>query len=141
MSSDQRAEGERWIRQADQDMADAALAREHSRYNLACFMCQQSAEKAVKGFLYSRGAEDVWGHSLADLCEDAKLFEMLFDVLKSRAIFLDKHYHMTRYPSYLPGGIPSEAFDDLEAEWALQLAQEVVTFVKERMAEFQEEGH
>ena len=77
----------------------------------------------MKGFLYSRGAEDVWGHSLADLCEDAKIFEMLFDVLKVRAIYLDKYYNLTRYPNYLPGGIPADVFDDLETERALELAE------------------
>ena len=85
MMPNRRAEGDRWLRQADSDLSDAQLARENQRYNLGCFLAQQSGEKALKGFLYSRGAEDVWGHSLADLCEDAKVFEMLFDVLKSRA--------------------------------------------------------
>ena len=135
MMPNRRAEGDRWLRQADSDLSDAQLAREHQRYNLGCFLAQQSGEKALKGFLYSRGAEDVWGHSLADLCEDAKVFEMLFDVLKSRAIYLDKYYNLTRYPNYLPGGIPSDAFDDLEAERAIELATEVLTFVRERLAE------
>ena len=135
MMPNRRAEGDRWLRQADSDLSDAQLARENQRYNLGCFLAQQSGEKALKGFLYSRGAEDVWGHSLADLCEDAKVFEMLFDVLKSRAIYLDKYYNLTRYPNYLPGGIPSDAFDDLEAERAIELATEVLTFVRERLAE------
>ena len=91
--------------------------------------------KGDEGFLYARGAEDVWGHSLADLCEDAKIFEMLFDVLKVRAIYLDKYYNLTRYPNYLPGGIPADVFDDLETERALELANEVLTFVRERLAE------
>ena len=135
MMPNRRAEGDRWLRQASRDLSDAHLARERQRYNLGCFLAQQSGEKALKGFLYSRGAEDVWGHSLADLCEDAKVFEMLFDVLKSRAIYLDKYYNLTRYPNYLPGGIPSDAFDDLEAERAIELAAEVLTFVQERLAE------
>ena len=135
MMPNRRAEGDRWLRQASRDLLDAHLARERQRYNLGCFLAQQSGEKALKGFLYSRGAEDVWGHSLADLCEDAKVFEMLFDVLKSRAIYLDKYYNLTRYPNYLPGGIPSDAFDDLEAERAIELAEEVLTFVQERLAE------
>ena len=135
MMPNRRAEGDRWLRQASRDLSDAHLARERQRYNLGCFLAQQSGEKALKGFLYSRGAEDVWGHSLADLCEDAKVFEMLFDVLKSRAIYLDKYYNLTRYPNYLPGGIPSDAFDDLEAERAIELAEEVLIFVQERLAE------
>ena len=132
---DHLAEGARWLRQARQDMDDAAFLREGSRFNMACFMGQQAAEKAVKAYLYHRGVEDVWGHSLADLCEDAKVFEMLFDVLKPRAIYLDKYYNLTRYPNYLPGGIPADIFDDLESERAIELATEVLTFVRERLAE------
>ena len=135
MANDRRSDADRWLRQSKQDLSDAHFAREGQRYNLSCFMAQQSGEKAVKGYLYSRGAEDVWGHSLADLCEDAKIFEMLFDVLKPRAIFLDKYYNLTRYPNYLPGGIPGDVFDDLEAERAIELAQEVVRFVEERINE------
>ena len=135
MTVSRKAEGDRWLRQAERDMQDAALARQHERYNLACFLSQQAGEKALKGFLYARGAEDVWGHSLADLCEDAKALEMLFDVLKPRAIYLDKYYNLTRYPNYLPGGIPADVFDDLEAERALELAGETLSFVRERLAE------
>ncbi len=67
------AEGARWLRQARQDLLDADYSREGNRFNLACFLGQQAAEKALKAFLYHRGAEDVWSHSLIDLCEDAKL--------------------------------------------------------------------
>jgi HEPN domain-containing protein len=83
--------------------------------------------------LYFRGAEDVWGHSLSDLCEDAKLFEMFFDTIKSEARQLDKYFEMTRYPSYLPGGTPSEAFEEADSIRALELSELVVSFVKERV--------
>ncbi len=130
---DNLAEGARWLRQAEQDLRDAEFNREGERYNLVCFLCQQAAEKAVKAYLYHRGAEDVWGHSLTDLCEDAKIFEMFFDTVKSEARQLDKYYEITRYPGYLPGGISSEAFDDMDAERALYLGNIVVDFVKERL--------
>ena len=130
---DSIAEGARWLRQAEQDLDDADYAREGSRFNVACFLGQQAGEKAVKAFLYRRGAEDVWGHSLTDLCEDAKLFDMFFDTIKSEARQLDKYYEITRYPSYLPTGIPSEAFDRIDADRAIELAQMVVEFVRERV--------
>jgi HEPN domain-containing protein len=130
---DHKSEGARWLRQARQDMEDADFLREGKRFNLACFMGQQAAEKAVKAFLYYRGAEDVWGHSLIDLCEDAKLFEMFFDVIKGEARQLDKYFEITRYPGYLPSGIPSEAFDVIDADRSIELAQMVVDFVGERV--------
>ena len=130
---DYLAEGARWLRQAVQDLEDADFSRDGGRFNLACFLGQQAAEKAVKAYLYHRRVEDVWGHSLIDLCEDAKLFDMMFDTIKSIARQLDKYFEMTRYPSYLPGGIPSEAFDRVDADRSIELSQQVVDFVKGRI--------
>lgn len=133
MPTNHRAEAARWLRQAQQDLLDAQFNRAGGRHNLACFLCQQAAEKALKAYLYHRGAEDVWGHSLIDLCEDAKIFEMFFDTIKSEARQLDKYHEITRYPGYLPGGISSDAFDDNDSERALYLGGVVVDFVKERL--------
>ena len=127
------AEGARWFRQAQQDLDDANFVREGSRFNLACFLGQQAAEKALKAYLYHRGAEDVWSHSLIDLCEDAKIFDMFFDTVKDEARQLDKYYEITRYPTFLPSGIPSEAFDCIDADRSIELAQGVVEFVRERL--------
>jgi HEPN domain-containing protein len=127
------AEAVRWLKQAQQDLEDAEFTRDGSRFNLACFLGQQAAEKAVKAYLYHRGAEDVWGHSLTDLCEDAKIFDMFFDTIKSEARQLDKYYYITRYPEFLPGGIPAEAFDRVDADRAIELSQIVVEFVRERV--------
>lgn len=135
MSPDPKAEGARWIRQAEQDLSDAQFLKEGKRHNVACFMGQQAGEKAVKAYLYHQGAEDVWGNALADLCEDAKLLNMMFDVIKSMAILLDKYHDVTRYPHLLPGGIPSEAYDAEDSERAIYLAQEVISFVKVQMVE------
>ena len=130
---DYLAEAARWLRQSLQDLDDADFTRSGGRYNLACFLGQQAAEKAVKAFLYHRRVEDVWSHSLVDLCEDAKLFDMMFDIIKSEARQLDKYYEITRYPGFLPGGIPSEAFDSVDADRSIELATQVVDFVKERI--------
>ncbi len=130
---DYLAEAARWLRQALQDLDDADFAREGARFNLACFLGQQAAEKSVKAFLYHRRVEDIWSHSLVDLCEDAKLFDMMFDILKSDARQLDKYYEITRYPGFLPGGIPSEAFDRVDTDRSIQLSKMVVDFVKERI--------
>ena len=130
---DNAKEGARWLRQAHQDLDDAAFTLEGGRFNIACFLGQQAAEKAVKGYLYHRGAENVWGHSLIDLCEDAKLFDLFFDVIKSEARQLDKYFEITRYPNFLPAGIPSEAFDKDDADRSIDLATQVVAFVDERM--------
>ena len=133
MTMDHGNEGHRWLRQADRDLEDARFLSEGKRYNLSCFVAHQAGEKAVKAYLYYKGAEDVWGVSLSDLCEDAKMFDMMFDVLKSVAVLLDKHYTITRYPDALPGGIPSDVYDEHDSERAILVAEEVLKFVKERV--------
>jgi HEPN domain-containing protein len=131
---DYLAEGARWLRQAERDLEDAQFLRDNGRHNLACFQGQQAAEKALKAYLYHKRVEDVWGHSLLDLCEDAKLFDMMFDIVKSDARQLDKYHYITRYPEFLPSGTSFEAFDEIDADRSIELSAEVVGFVKERMA-------
>ena len=130
---DYKSEATRWLRQAEQDLIDASYNRDGARFNISCFLCQQASEKAIKAFLYFKEAEDIWGHSLIDLCEDAKIFDMFFDTIKSEARQLDKYYELTRYPEFLPGGICSEAFDANDANRAYELSSFVVEFVKERI--------
>jgi HEPN domain-containing protein len=125
-------EGRRWLLQAEQDLDDAQFNLTGKRYNVACFLAQQSAEKALKAYLFSKGAEEVWGHSVAELCKDARTFDPEFGQLETAAGPLDKYYIPTRYPNALPGGIPSKAYDENDAKSAIRLAKEVIDFVKSR---------
>ena len=123
----------RWLQQAEHDLESAKIVIGNQLYNWTCFMCHQSSEKALTAFLYSNKAEDVWGHSLADLCEDAKHFDSSFEMIKTVAILLDKYYFTTRYPSYLPGGTSIDMFSEKEALTAIELSKEVIAFVKGRL--------
>ncbi len=126
-------EAARWLEQSRRDLDDAEFARDGERYNLACFLSQQAAEKALKAFIYSQGAEAVWGHSVAELCSDAARFDPVFLELKRTAGSLDAYYIPTRYPNGLPGGIPAEAFIKENAESAIGLARSVIETVATRM--------
>ncbi len=127
------AESTRWRAQARHDLDDAAFAAQNDRHALACFLAQQAAEKAVAAFLFAKGADAVWGHALADLCEDAITLDPSFDLIKSVAILLDKYHTTTRYPTALPGGVPHDAFDATDAARALEIAGDVLGFVEQRL--------
>jgi HEPN domain-containing protein len=116
-------EGTRWLAQAraDIDAADHLIAGRH--FNVACFLAQQAAEKTLKGYLFYRGAAEVWGHSAAELCEKCAEMESAFRDLVGPVSLLDKYYIPTRYPNGLPGGIPKDAFDKVEAERAVGIAR------------------
>lgn len=124
-----------WLAQARHDLTAARANAEDGRHALACFLSHQAAEKAVAGFLYARGSEQVWGHALADLCEDALAFDQSFDLVKSIAVLLDKHYLGARYPESLPGGIPAETYEQTDSERAVEIASDVVEAVEQRLVE------
>ncbi|MBW2139219.1 MAG: HEPN domain-containing protein [Deltaproteobacteria bacterium] len=123
-------EAERWLLQAKKDLDDAAYLMKGSRFNTACFLAQQAAEKALKAFLYNADMELVWGHSVAELCHDASLIETSFEALKKEIAILDQYYIPTRYPNGLPGGVPYEAYDIEDAQKAIRLATKVIDHVK-----------
>lgn len=128
-----RSKSERWLEQAIHDLEDARFNLSGGRYNVACFLAQQAAEKALKAFLLKKGADEVWGHSIADLCEDAKNFDPSFAKIEREIVLLDKYYLPTRYPDALPGGIPSYAFDEEDAKRAITISEKAINFVKERL--------
>lgn len=70
MKPDLKGEAKRWFLQAVQDLDDAEFIFSGKRYNVACFLAQQAAEKVLKAYLFAIGAEEVWGHSVADLSRD-----------------------------------------------------------------------
>ena len=123
-----------WLRQSEHDLADAHLVADAGRHALACFLSHQAAEKAVTAYLFARGAERVWGHALADLCEDALALDPSFDLIKTVAVLLDKHHLGSRYPTTLPGGVPSEVYEPTDSARALEVASDVRRFVDERLA-------
>ena len=53
MRLEPKEEGMRWLLQARQDLDDAKYCFQGKRFNLACFLSQQAAEKAVKAFIYA----------------------------------------------------------------------------------------
>ena len=131
MRPDPREEGRRWLRQARQDMDDTRYNQTGGRYHLACFLAQQAAEKALKGYLYAQGEERVWGHSVAELARQSAEYDPGFETLIGVGGGLDRHYIPTRYPNGLPGGIPAEAFDADDAEKAIRQAQRIIRQVVE----------
>jgi len=125
-------EGRRWLLQAERDLDDAEFSLSGERYNLACFLAQQASEKALKAFLYAKGEERVFGHSVAELLKRAMEHDESFEECKSASV-LDKYYIPTRYPNGLPGGVPYEAFDEVDAKRAIELAKSVIENVKKKL--------
>ena len=120
MSEDRNgAEARRWLLQALHDRDAARLTRAHGFFEHACFVAQQSAEKALKAFLYARGQGPVLGHSTLALAGDATALEPAFAALADACRRLDQLYIGTRYPNGLPDGVPHDFYDRGLADQAL----------------------
>lgn len=130
---DPRAEADRWLDQARNDLAFARYALEGSFFHQACFNAQQAAEKALKALHYAQGARTVLGHSvvgpLARLATPAPELEALRDA----AAELDLYYIPSRYPNGLVEGTPHAAFTRSQAERGLAAARSILAAVESRL--------
>ena len=123
---DSRAEAERWLRQAEHDLAFGRVALKERFFSQACFVAQQTGEKALKAIAYAQGERVVIGHSLVEL---ASRLQDRVSALRGRredAGILDQYYVPTRYPNGLAGGVPFEAFGEAQAVAALTAAERFV---------------
>jgi len=121
------SEAQRWLKQALHDRDAARLNREHGFHEHACFLAQQSAEKALKAFLYARGQGPVLGHSTLALAQEAAALAADFAQLEARCRRLDQLYIPTRYPNGLPDGVPHDFYDGGLSEQALADLDVVIT--------------
>jgi HEPN domain-containing protein len=128
-------EGKRWLEQAEEDLKWAKDLAERGGYHIACFLAQQVGEKALKAFLYAKGEEMVVGHSIERLCQRASSWEAKFGEHAKRWPILDGYYVPTRYPNSLPDSIPARVYTQDAAKEAVRLAEEIVSFVRDRIKE------
>lgn len=133
MKKTDREEGLRWLEQAEADFKGASVLFDNHIYHLTCFISQQTAEKALKAYLYFRGEDIVTGHSVAALCSWCGEHNKDFSSIRDEIAILDGYYIPTRYPNGLPDGIPANIYTRKPAAEALSLAKLVIDFVKERI--------
>ena len=66
-----------------------------------CYLCQQSAEKYLKAFIFSNDIEPEKTHDLKDLLDVCIKFNAEFSVLLAKATMLTDYAVMPRYPNEL----------------------------------------
>lgn len=126
-------EGRRWLEQAQSDLQVAKWNEQGNYHSAACFWAQQTAERALKAFLYFRGKRRVIGHSVHELAKQCARLDSDFAPLIKETGQLDRYYIPTRYPNGLPGGVPAQMYQAKEAQEALELAEKTVTLVATKM--------
>lgn len=125
---DSAAEARRWWLQAENDLAFARVALRERFFAQACFVAQQTAEKAVKAIAYGLGERAVLGHSIVVLIDRYGDRVAGLPELRRDAGILDQYYVPARYPNGLPGGVPFETFDDPQAAAAVDAAERFLQF-------------
>jgi HEPN domain-containing protein len=118
-----------WFQYSQNDLVSA-----HHLFNdlhpkqseIACYLSQQCAEKALKGFLFFKSTEPPRTHSLVELCQmcmkhDSSFFELLDDCAD-----LTPYGVAVRYPNEL-------AVDDVIAEAAIGKAKCIYDFCIEKV--------
>jgi len=133
MRKDPEGEAMRWLIQAEEEFKDASDLMRAERYYLSLFLCQQSAEKALKAFIYLKEEEPIFSHSVAVLLKIAISLDPYFKSLMG-AKRLDDYYIPTRYPNGLPGEIPAHYYDDREeVEKAIVWSEKIIKLVRKKI--------
>ena len=98
-----------WRLKAEEDFAAASILAEHGGPAATiCFLCQQVAEKYLKGYLLLRRQPPKRIHHLDVLLEDCIALDDSFQRLVDDAVFLKRYYIASRYPDDLPEDVRSE---------------------------------
>lgn len=98
---DNKAPAQEWIQFSKMDLATASHLYDTMRpapLEIICFHCQQAAEKALKAFLISQGAELSRTHDLGLLAEYCQQYTEISDELREICDDLSPYGVGTRYP-------------------------------------------
>jgi HEPN domain-containing protein/predicted nucleotidyltransferase len=122
---DPKADAERWLTFATDDIRMARLAWREEIWSQVCFHAQQCVEKCLKGLLARAGQLLPRTHAVADLWDvQTPDTRMVLSDLEAGLRELDRFYIPTRYPDALPGILPEGLPRREEAEEALAIAEE-----------------
>lgn len=120
-------ESKKWMRQAEADLKAANDSLNDKNYEWSCFQSQQSAEKAVKAYLYSLGYTSELTHSIKLLLRKCIETEKSFAALKDAAAALDSYYIPTRYPNGLDSEVaPADYYEKEDAEKCVKFAASIL---------------
>ena len=89
-----KEEIKKWLAKAKQDLDSAKYNFKGRKYDVSAFLCQQSAEKALKALLLKKSGRIRKIHDLVELGKSVDLPSDLLDKVKE----LTLAYIYTRYP-------------------------------------------
>lgn len=128
-----------WLRQSEADLEAAKVSLGAGRFEWACFQAQQSAEKALKAFLYDKGRTSILTHALDELVRECQKIDPTFAQVAEQAHLLALFYIPTRYPNALGAfQAPAEFYTHRDAQQCVNAATSVLAFVRGKLVQEQE---
>lgn len=127
---DNLEEALRWLDQAEADFKTAKDCLKDQNYYASAFFSQQSAEKALKGFLYSKGYRALITHSVTELLEESSKLEKVFGSFIDFGKELDRHYIGSRYPNFYPRGPAYKYYTEEISKRCLNYAESILKEVE-----------
>ena len=118
---------QRWLAEANHNLSVTRILYENGLWSKVCFEAEQTAQLALKAFLYGVGRRAIQIHSIGQLVLECGKEDKDFLDLLNHGKTLDMYYLSTRYPDALPPpAIPFESFTEDEACQAVAYATEIV---------------
>ena len=131
----------RWLAQAEHSLSMAQSLLDGGFWAGACFNSEQTAQLALKAFLFFKGRRYVNIHSVQTLASECGNEDPNFSPMESYGSFLDRYYLTTRYPDALPApAIPFQSFGEGEARQAVDYASEIVGLARDKIPAGSEES-
>ncbi|PIN91205.1 DNA-binding protein [Candidatus Pacearchaeota archaeon CG10_big_fil_rev_8_21_14_0_10_32_14] len=124
-----KTEIEFWIKQAEDDLDSAEKNISIGKFYVSAFLSQQSVEKSLKALALNSEKKLIKTHSVSML---AKLLKLPQDMIKKISM-IEPLYQETRYPD-VASKVPSEEFDENDANEFLNIAEEVLQWIKQKLA-------
>jgi HEPN domain-containing protein len=121
-----------WFKYARNDLVSARHLFEDlypKQSEIACYLGQQCAEKALKGYLLFKDIEPPRVHNLIELCQICMKYESAFSEILDACSDLTPYGVAVRYPNEL-------ALDDAIAKFAIDRAQLIYDFCIEKSSKF-----
>ena len=121
----------KWLSKAASDMRSAGILRAYGGdAEAVAFHCQQTIEKALKGYLLYKTGRHYDGHNLTFLCRQAaRLDKRFYDYLDESAL-LNHYYIESRYPTDLPFVIDKKEIDTIYG-----IAERMFSVIKQEIYE------
>jgi len=128
-SQDNKKLAQEWFQKAEDTWKFTRAGWEETEISSeACFGCQQTVEKYLKGYLISQGIKPDRTHILSDLLVECRKIDQNFEQIADGCEVLTEYYNPARYPMDVPG-----SFSDDKGEEAIKTTQKVLKFIKSKI--------